>query len=507
MTLRRITHFTFIAALAVLIAGSAAAGEFFARANAAEGRYIVVFKQAAVEDALRAAPGLSVAAEAAGLAQFHGGRASRVYDSAGFRGFLFEGDERAARALANDRRVAYVEPDGLYAPSATQSSPHWGLDRIDERDLPRNNHYTYGSNGANVNIYVLDTGINADADLSGRSFNSFTAITNANGVPQYGDCANHGTNVAKLAAGTTAGVAKGAKVYNVRIGSACPADCLPGGDPGPPGGPKPVSLGACGFYLSDILGGMTWVSSNRVRPAVANLSFGGPASQALDDGVRGMINAGVTVIASAGNDGQNACNYSPARVAEAVTVGASDISDSRAIFNAQQSSNIGACIDLWAPGKDVNGFSGTSASAPIVSGAAAIYLQTNTLASPATVASTLINNSSLNKLSNLGSGSPNRLVFVPPGGTETDALPNAGTFQCSCNGGKTCTFSSNFNYSDDFGVVGCRYLVDYDSFNRPIYRFGCNTSYTFKYTGPYLIEYMVQDDGGQWSYSTINWCQ
>src|SRR3954452_17348777 len=121
MTLRRSSLFFSITMLAMLIAGSALAGDFVTRENAVPGRYIVVFKQADTQDSLRAAPGLSVAAEAQGLAQFHGGRAARVYDQGTFHGFVFEGDERAARALANDRRVAYVEPDSLYKPSGTQS--------------------------------------------------------------------------------------------------------------------------------------------------------------------------------------------------------------------------------------------------------------------------------------------------------------------------------------------------------------------------------------------------
>jgi subtilisin family serine protease len=484
----------------------ALAGELVSTGDpAVPNSYIVLFKAGVAAPPGNDA-GLSVAAQAGGLAQFHGGRVGRLYENA-LQGFVLHGDERVARAVAADQRVAEVVPNYYYSPAATQASPVWGLDRIDERDLPRNNHFTYSSSGSGVNIYILDSGVNSDADLGTRKVNAFSAITDASGVPQYNDCNGHGTSVAKLAAGTSGGVAKAAKIHNVRIGSACAADCGVGGDGGGVGGPRLLSTGACGYLLEDLLAGMDWVRVNRVRPAVANMSFGGPTNSAMDTAVRNLYNAGVVVVASAGNNGGDACLLSPGRVAEALTIGASDINDARAIYSSSQSSNTGSCIDLWAPGKDLNGFSGTSASAPIVAGAAAVYLQTNTAASPATVASTLIGNSTTGKLTGIGS-SANRLLFVPPGGTETDQSPSPGTFTCTCNGTFTCTMNSDRNYSDDFAVVNGRYLVDYDNWNRPIWRYGYGpVSYTFKYAGPYLIEFTVQDDGGQWAPSTLKFCQ
>jgi hypothetical protein len=487
-----------IAAVLMLSSLAASAGEFLTTDKAVPGRYLVVFK----EDA----PGPPVADHGRALAFTHGGRLGRVFEHA-FRGFELLGDERAARAIARDPRVAFVEQDMLLEPFATQALPHWGLDRIDERDRPRNNHFTYHTTGAGVNIYILDTGINADADLGARRMDAYSAITDANGVPQYGDCNGHGTAVAKLAGGTVGGVAKGATLRNVRVGSVCGGGGCAGCVPRQPT-VMPASVGgsSLGYLLADVVAGMNWVAANRVRPAVANVSLGGPASATLDTALRGMHNAGVTVVVAAGNSGVDACGVSPARVAEAITVGASDINDARAIFDSSQSSNTGLCLDLFAPGKDVNGFSGTSAAAPIVAGAAALYLQTSTLASPATVASHLVNNATAGRLTGIGS-SPNRLLFVTPGGTETDQPPVALGFTCNCNGGRTCTFN-NTGYTDDFAVTRCQYLVDYDQWDRPIFRFHCGpVSYTYSYPGPYLVEFQVVDDANQASSFVSRWCQ
>ena len=462
-------------------------------------RYLVVFKDGVTS----AIPGLSVAEQAGQLVFTHGGRRGRVFEHA-IRGFEFEGSEAAARALARDPRIALVEQQQYLELAATQSLPHWGLDRIDERDRPRNNHFTYNTTGAGVNLYILDTGINADAEFGTRKVDAFTAITDANGVPQYADCNGHGTSVAKLAGGATSGVAKGAKLHNVRIGSIC-TGCPTGG--GVPEN-RVQSTGGCGLISGDVMAGMEWVAANRVRPAVANLSFTGAASATLDTAARNMHNAGITVVSAAGNGAVDACGNSPARLPESVTVGASDSNDARAIFSTVpfRASNTGTCVDLFAPGKDLNGFGGTSAAAPIVTGAAALYLQTNTTASPATVTSFLLNNATPGRLTDIGS-SPNRLLFVPPGGSETDNRPVATGFTCNCNGGRTCSLTAT-GFTDDFAVTSCRFLVDYDKWNRPVFKYGCGTvSHTYAYTGPYLIEFQVIDDAGQTSDFIARNCQ
>lgn len=489
----------------LFVAMTVAGGELVTVDNPKPGSYIVVFKDGvAARPGEVAPPGLSIAEQATGIASQHGGRVKHVYGAA-LSGFAIEADERVARAIANDRRVAYVQENGYLAPLATQSLPHWGLDRIDERDRPLNNHFTYNTTGSGVNIYVIDTGINADADLGTRRVNAFSTVRDAAGVQQFADCNGHGTAVAKLAGGTAAGVAKGARLHAVRVGSICPSECTPPTGSGQPKDPPAFTTGSCSFTIDDVIAGVDWVTQNRVRPAVANLSLGGTGTPAVDTAIANMHNAGVVVVAAAGNSGLDACSVTPARVPQAITVGASDINDARSVWNSASSSNIGTCVDLFAPGTNVNGFNGTSGSAPIVAGAAALYLQTNTLASPATVASSIINNASLNKLSNVGAGSPNRLLFVPPGGTETDAKPVA-SFNCSCNGGRTCTLTSTS--TDDFAISTCRYIVDYDNFNRPVMKYGCGTiTHTYLYSGPYTIEHQVTDDGNQNSTFAVRVCQ
>ena len=488
----------------LFVAAVAMGGELVNVENSIPGSYIVVFREGvAARPNEIAPPGLSVAEQATSVAAQHGGRVRHVYGHA-LSGFSIEANERVARAIANDRRVAYVQENGYLAPLATQSLPHWGLDRIDERDRPLNNHYTYSTTGSGVNIYVIDTGINADADLGARKVDAFSTVI-VNGVPQFNDCNGHGTAVAKLAGGTVAGVAKGARLHAVRIGSICTSECTPPQGTGQPKDPPAFAVGSCSFTIDDALAGINWVTGNRVRPAVANLSLGGTGTPAFDSAIVALHNAGVVVVAAAGNSGLDACSVTPARVPQAITVGASDINDARSVWNSAASSNIGTCVDLFAPGSNVNGFNGTSGSAPIVAGAAALYLQTNTGASPATVASSIINNATTNRLSNVGAGSPNRLLFVPPGGTETDAKPVA-SFNCSCNGGRTCTLTSTS--TDDFAIATCKYIVDYDNFNRPIWKYGCGTiTQTYLYSGPYTIDHQVIDDGNQSSTFAVRVCQ
>jgi subtilisin family serine protease len=249
---------------------------------------------------------------------------------------------------------------------------------------------------------------------------------------------------------------------------------------------------------------MDWVTANRIKPAVANISISGGLNPLFDAAAVRMHNAGITVVLSAGNGGIDACSISPARVAQAITVGASDINDARAIWNSSSSSNTGTCVDIFAPGKDFDGFGGTSAAAPLVAGAAALYLQGNPAATPATVTSSILNNATSSRLTGIGS-SPNRLLFVPPGGTESDAKPVA-NFSCSCAGTRTCTFTGAS--SDDWALKSCRYTVGYDNFNRPIWRYGCGTvTYNYGYAGPYWVDLVVTDDGNQTSNTVMKTCQ
>jgi subtilisin family serine protease len=349
--------------------------------------YIVVLKESA--DA--AQPSGSVPLVARDLAARHGGRLAHVYQHA-LRGFAVRLGESAARALAEDARVDYVEPDVEMHLDNVQSGAPWGLDRTDQRDLPLSGTYETQGGGAGVNVYVVDTGIRAThVEFGGRARYAFSAINDGYGAT---DCHGHGTHVSGTIAGATAGVAKAATVWAVRV-----LDCA---------GTGPMSAS---------IAGVDWVAANHIKPAVANMSLGGAVSQALDDAIRRAVAAGVTFVVSAGNANADACQQSPARVLEAITVGASGTVDERASF-----SNWGTCVDVFAPGVGIlssyytsdtamGALSGTSMASPHVAGVAAVYLQTNPGAAPAAVASAVLGNATVGKVADPGTGSPNRLLY------------------------------------------------------------------------------------------------
>jgi subtilisin family serine protease len=395
----------FAAAAAVLGIGAAQAGPLISD------QYIVVLKSPQL-------PGVSSVLPVAQnlLGRVGGGELLHVYGSA-LNGFAIRVPAIAAQALAANPLVASVEQDQTFRLVATQFNPPYGLDRIDQRDLPLSTTYTYAGMGASAHVYDIDTGLRAShTDFAGRVGNGRNFAANSTGsilcqllgigcpAPDpnnTNDCNGHGTHTAGTAVGTTFGVAKGAIIH-------------------------PVRVFGCGnsTATSTIIAGVDWVSANRVAGrSVANMSLGGGASAALDTAVTNLINQGVTVAIAAGNEsGADACGSSPARVAAGITVGATTSTDARASF-----SNIGTCLDLFAPGNAVVSasstsdtgsvsLSGTSMSAPHVAGAAARYLAANPNASPASVQSALIAASTPNKVTNAGAGSPNRLLYVDPAG-------------------------------------------------------------------------------------------
>jgi subtilisin family serine protease len=313
--------------------------------------------------------------------------------------------EEEALAMSKDERVALVQQDQIYSGSASQQvgSWGWGLDRIDQAYRPLNGYYNYYYTGAGVNVYVMDSGIRANhPDFGGRVIGNFDFI---GGDGQ--DCNGHGTHVAGTIGGATVGVAKQVRLINLRV-----LNC------------QNNSVG------SSILTAINWVTANHVKPAVVNMSLGTLISSngdpALDYAVSRSIQAGVTYVVAAGNDGRDANNVSPAKVREAITVGASDQNDSRAYFGFDQgryfSSNYGTALDLFAPGQNIlsTGYtnansgwltlSGTSMAAPHVAGVAAMYLQYNPNASPATVHNIIVGTANTRLLRYIGAGSPNRLL-------------------------------------------------------------------------------------------------
>ncbi len=354
------------------------------------GEYIVVLNSAEV----RAANGeaLSVELFAADVASTYGGDILFTYETA-LEGFAAILPGRAVDSLAADPSVAWIEPNRVVRLDVAQSPATWGIDRIDQRNLPLNNTYNYNLTGAGVHAYIIDTGLLAThGEFAGRVGGGYTAISDGRGTT---DCNGHGTHVAGTVGGTTWGVAKGATLHPVRV------------------------LGCTGSGTNaGVIAGINWVAANRVLPSVINMSLGGGASAALDTAVRNAVGAGVTVVVAAGNANTNACNSSPAREPQAITVGATTSGDARATY-----SNFGACLDIFAPGTSItsawytgnsatNSISGTSMASPHVAGAAALYLQAFPSAAPAAVVSALTTNATQNVVSNAGSGSPNRLLYV-----------------------------------------------------------------------------------------------
>lgn len=347
--------------------------------NAVSDSYIVVLKDNVVTS--------TVSALANSLAGDYGADVTRTFGSA-LDGFSIKATEAEAKRLAADSDVAYVVQNQRIH---TQQTASWGLDRIDQADLPLDDAYNVTNKADNVTAYVIDTGVTADhPDFGGRVTGGADFIDNDDDPT---DENGHGTHVAGTIGGETYGVAKGVQIVPVRV------------------------LDANGSGTTEqVVAGIDWVAQNASGPSVANMSLGGTADQALDDAVRGAISAGVTFGIAAGNEGQDAGNTSPARVTEGITVAASDNQDAQADF-----SNFGEVVDLYAPGVDItsawhdggeNTISGTSMATPHVVGAAALYLSGNPEATPADVESALTSAATPDKITNPSAGTPNRLLFV-----------------------------------------------------------------------------------------------
>lgn len=362
-------------------------------------RYIVVFK-----DATSDTDGL--------IDELTRGNGSQVhfrYRHA-IKGFCATIPSQALEGIRRNPNIAYIESDGPVSKWGVQSNPpSWGLDRIDQRNLPLNSSYTYNTDGTGVTVYIIDTGIRFDhQEFSGRASSGYDFIDND---ADASDCDGHGTHVAGTVGGTTVGVAKNVTLKAVRV----------------------LNCQGSGSY-SGVIAGVDWVKNNHASPAVANMSLGGGASLALDQAIASAVASGVTFAVAAGNSNAPACNYSPAREPSAITVGSTTSSDARSSF-----SNYGSCVDIFAPGSSIYSstmtstntyasWSGTSMATPHVAGVAALYLSANPGANPTQVTAAIVNGATDGVVGNPGTGSPNKLLYsllTGSGGGNPPAAPSA----------------------------------------------------------------------------------
>ncbi len=427
-----------------------------------ENSYIVVLKENsdASENALNAE-------------RATGGKVGHVYNNA-LKGYSIQlpdnASDSALEAIKNRPNVEFIEKDQQVYALGTQTNATWGLDRIDQKNLPLDEIYNYETTSENVTAYIVDTGINySHTDFSGRTSFGFDAFGG-----DGDDCDGHGTHVAGTVGGDTWGVAKNVDLVSIRV-----LDCSGSGS------------------YSGVIAGVDWITANASGASVANMSLGGGFSSALDTAVKNSVEAGITYAVAAGNSSADACNYSPASTAEAITVGSTTSSDSRSSF-----SNYGSCVDIFAPGSGITSawvgsntatrtISGTSMASPHVAGAAALFLQNNATATPAEVYTALFDNSTKDIVTNSNTEN-NHIVYTIFGSDDGESDPNTApnadfTFTASelsvqFTDGSSDSDGNIESWNWDFG--------DGNSSNSQ------NPSHNYAQNGTYDVSLTVTDDAG-----------
>jgi subtilisin family serine protease len=351
-------------------------------ATAIPGRYIVMLEDGAATDAAS----LDWVSRA-------GGTVSTVYSTA-IVGFAAELSPAALATVRAHDAVRYVAQDQIVTVQDIQDPATWGLDRVDQRNLPLNEQYEYNRTGDGVTVYVIDTGINSThVDFTGRIKPGYDAT----GIGNTEDCNGHGTHVSGTVAGTEWGVAKEAFIVPVRV----------------------FGCGSSGTW-EDLIEGMDWVAANHVDLSMATMSAGGGSFPPADEAGAGIVDSGILFSVAAGNGASDACGFSPAREPSLTTVGGTASTDRQ-----YTATNYGTCLDIYAPGEDVtsawiggtgaqNTISGTSMATPHVAGAVALRLEVKPDHSPKRLARWLKKKSSKGKVTNPGPGSPNRLLYTAP---------------------------------------------------------------------------------------------